>query len=330
MKKLFIIAAAACVTLASCVKNEPVQTPEFGDEISFEPPVLATTKAVGIVEGTFATTKEFHVNSYFTETAGFAVGTDYMTEPGETIGYVSEAWRATSGNKYYWPKSGYLHFLAYYPAAAANASIGQYGVKFTDYVVAAAADVDLMYSDLVEDAQKPTPNAAVQLSFNHALSAIEFKVSGATEPAYELTGITIEDVQTTGSFNQNLDDDEKDPAWGAPSAPSPVSDYVAYVAPLVESVQDGIAVTATSVFVHNESVERGSEASLILLPQNVAGKTVHVTFNMNGLPQEVDFTLTGAWLMGYRYTYSLSFTPDEITFSPTAEVWETGTGSSMN
>ena len=329
MKKLFIIAAAACVALASCVKNEPVQTPEFGDEIAFEAPILTTsTKAVEIVEGDFSQDKSFQVKSYFTSDAAFAVGTDYMTQAGEKIWFHDGAWKAAAA--YYWPKSGYLHFLAYYPNTATGASIDASGVKFTDYEVTANADVDLMYSDLVEGQQKQETNTPVQLAFHHALSAIEFKVSGSTSPSYELTGITIKGIKTTGSFNQNLDDNEKDPAWGDPTETSSVLDYVAYAAPVVEGVKDGIAVTGTSVFVHNETTDRGSKASLILLPQSVEGKTVTVAFKMNGIDQQVDFTLSGQWLMGYRYTYSLTFTPDEITFSPTATTWETGNHSSMN
>lgn len=322
MKKLFIIAAAACVTLASCVKNEPnASVASAGDELVFDSPVLAlNTKAATEIQGDFPTDKnlQFHVNAYLTENNTFAVGSDYMTADGETISYNGGAWRAAT--KYYWPKSGYLHFLAYYPEGATGASIGATGVKFTGYTVPAAASTDLLYSDLATSQGKEP----VQLSFNHALSAIDFTVTkGNVTPVFVIKNITIKGIKTTGNFDQNLNGVA---AWSDPNPASATTNYVAYD----KGEGTGLTLDATIKYVHSGNTDKDGQAALILLPQDVTGKKVVVTFTMDNFPQEVEFTLDGEWEMGTRYTYAISFGADEITFTPEAKNWTPETGAFAN
>lgn len=312
MKKLFIIAAAACVTLASCVKNEPVAAVvSAGDELVFDSPVMTlNTKVANEITGEFATDLKFHVNAYLTENQTFAVGSNYMTADGEVISFNNGAWRADDGTKYYWPKSGYLHFLAYYPSDVASASIDQTGIKFTQYTVPAAASTDLLYSDRTCSQGKD----AVQLNFNHALSAIDFTVTkGEAAPAFVIKNITIQGIKTTGTFNQNLSG-----TAGWSSLADATLNYVAY------SSETGLTLDSSIKYVHSGGV-KGTQASLILLPQDVTGKKVVVNFTMDGFPQEVSFTLDGEWEMGTRYTYAISFGAEEITFEPSAKTWTPGT-----
>lgn len=331
MKKLFIIAAAACVTLASCVKNEPVQTPQTFDEISFDSPILAPSVKAGVAEvPTTYNDSPFMVRAWFTATEGFAAGNDYIKAPdvenGVSISKSNSVWKGATS--YYWPKSGYLHFSAYSPASAANATITETGVKFTSYNVSTTVSeqVDLLFSDRNYDVVKTVVDDEVQpvsIVFNHALSAIDFTVAASTAATFVLKSITIQDLYSTGSFDQAL------------SAGSQIGGNVKWTMVgdadtdySVDVPSAGVTLDGNVKYAHSGG-EKGTNASLILLPQVVAGKTVVVTYTMDGFPQQSEFTLAdeSEWVRGYRYTYAISFGVDEITFTPSAKKWATGTGS---
>ena len=325
MKKLFIIAAAACVTLASCVKNEPVQTPEFGDEISFESPILAPNTKVA--EMTEFEGKSFDVWAHFTQNAWDASTTiegATLYIDGVEMSDQGSSWYNTT-NKSYWPKNGKLHFSAVYPANLSNVSIAATGVTISSYTVSTNVgdQEDLLISKRIYDAVKTgDPVASVPLVFDHALSAINFKAKAAAGTPITINSITISGVKGSGRFDQSLAP-EKDSNWANEKTFAnwtPSGDNVSYTA-----FTGALALTESPVFVSTGTDNRGNQADLILMPQDLetTGQTVTVTYTLDGMAgQTAKFELTGAWYRGVRYNYLLSFEAgDLITFTPTTTPW---------
>lgn len=325
MKKLFILAAAACVTLASCVKNEPVQTSGLGEAISFEDPIVSLNTKAGVAEvpASFLANRDFAVWAHHTTAewdASNIAKTVWMNKV--TITKIGEQWK--NATSYYWPKEGYLHFSAYSPASV-SASIDATGITFENYVVGQqAAQVDLLVSDRVT-AKK---SGVVPVVFNHILSAVNFivKTTALNGPDFTLTGITVTGIKSKGTFNQGLTTaqnsqlavaEENDDRWSgqdvATSYPLTITQF---------------EIDNTGKYAHNGAAETSNEASLILLPQSLENAKVVVNYTMEGVAQESTFNITGKWLRGYRYNYTIGFGADEITFTPTADTWgdpQTGT-----
>lgn len=321
MKKLFIIAAAACVTLASCVKNEPVAAPEFGDEIAFESPVLAP--AVKAEPTALPTGETFVVWAHPTAAewgTGSTLGTVYMDEV--EVSYQSSVWKANDGNKYYWPKSGFLQFSAYTPKVADvdfDANVDNEGITFTNYVAKNDTPRDLMFSERAYDKKAND----VAIVFNHALSAINFTFAKTTDANFTIKSVVINGVGSKANFDQNLQiaadaETTAAAAWTTPSVPANYSVY-----------SDGDFTVPT---------EAGAPAytEWYLIPQAFAGNSeaaIVVTYTQAGYG-ETPFTAThklagSTWAIGNRYTYNVSFGATEIQFAPKESEWATGTVSNQ-
>ena len=312
MKKLFIIAAAACVALASCVKNEPVVAPEFGDEIAFDDPVMTPSVKAGIEEKTaFVAGDKFKTLAWWTADNTFAATNKYMPNAFDVTRGAS-AW--SYEGIYYWPKSGYLHFSAFSPATVTG-TFDEGGVIFTDYTVDAdvTKQIDLLYSDR-KTTQKVDP---VQIVFNHALSAINFTVTkGSETPVFVLNGISIAEIADKGNFDQNLDLGNDKQAWVATGSETYSVDLDA-----------NITLDNTLKYAHTGLSTQPTTAALMLIPQSVQGKIVTLNYTMDTLPQTSQFILSGTWDPGYRYTYNISFSVEGIQFTASIDPWVDGEAS---
>lgn len=320
MKKLFIIAAAACVTLASCVKNEPVQTPDLGEQITFETPVLSPNTKAGVAEvpTTFLDDRDFGVWAHHTTAewdAGKIASTKWMDNV--TITKIGTEWK--NATSYYWPKEGYLHFSAYSPSSA-NATISAAGISIDDYTVGAQnSQVDLMVSDRVTGKK----SGVVPVVFNHILSAVNFtvKATSATGPDFVLTGITVKNIKSVGDFAQGLTTAANSQMGAAEAEDNKWTNQASPIDYVVAVDASGIVLTTDAKYVHNGTTATTNEATLILLPQTLESATVEVAYTMEEVPQKTTFNITGEWLRGYRYSYAISFGAEEITFTPSATAW---------
>lgn len=331
MKKLFIIAAAACVTLASCVKNEPnaALTGVSEDMIAFDSPVLLPNTKVAEVPTTFGQTS-FKVWALHTADSYTAGGSLESAQKWINGAEVAGSTKYTAANPYYWPKSGYLQVSAVYPAAV-PATVGDSGIKIKDYTVGVAANqVDLLFSDrnynVVKTKDGEGNTLPIPVVFNHALSAINFKVSASAGPAIILQSITLKNVDNTGSFDQGLATGNPAVADAATSSCWTLSgNNASYVVPLDDAFSSQL--TATAVYVHNGEETAVNSSALILLPQEVGDVTVDIAYTMDGMNQTSSFDLTGSWLRGYRYTYSINFGAEVIEFTATANAWAEGSAT---
>lgn len=214
---------------------------------------------------------------------------------------------------------------------------------------------DLMFAPAVYDKVRPSAVTAgsgnngyngVNLVFQHALSSIHFKVrvkpealagytdqEKETEAAkYKVNQITITGVYSKANFTQNCHH-EKDGNgwkyvavhndntgydwWGSLSNPDVTYDFIA-------SPISGIPhAEARDIKLLNQNNHIG-----FMIPQNLKDKqaaVVTVKWQYGGGEEktstEVLNTLTTEWKMGYRYTYTISFSgeDDTIIFSPSVD-----------
>ena len=217
MKKYFILAAAALVTLAACSKNEAdTEAYEQAKVINFNTVAGKATKAP--ITGT---TYHYNYSSFgvfawylaegnWNTAAANSSAVAYMGTKAETdsplASPVEITWNedkdiwAPNGTTYYWPLQGKLTFIAYSPFNAATATFSNAGVlTLTGYTLntTVADQVDLLYSAVAadktqnEDYYEDTANSkdsedaegdkGVNIQFKHALAQIIFKAKTANE-----------------------------------------------------------------------------------------------------------------------------------------------------
>lgn len=373
MKKFFMFAAMASVALVSCVKNEPGAGLSGSGEqnlISFEAPILApAVKSVQeIVQ--FPADKTFQIWAYYTQEnfAGTAVASnEYMNNVQikywDREGATNYKW--TAQDKYYWPNSGYLTFVGY-AGTVTNDDVVATGLKF-DYAVNAAADEDLLVSQVAYNLQRPAAPSAndqanytgqVQVQFEHALASLVFKVkSGVYESNgagintdLAVTKIEVIGVHNTGSFSQGFttwatgnqmikpEITAGDPAsavvtdgW---SAQAGTTTYTAFT---TSGSVPHKELTGVPQLVHDIDAATAdySVSNLIVLPQTIpADATLKITYDFRNDSMGAGVWITGntataklstdyvpTWMRGYRYTYNVTLTLDEITFDPEVSAW---------
>lgn len=234
MNKSIFYIAAACVALASCVKNEVrVNSPD--KEITFQ---TVSTKAGGAA---FETNKHFFSYAYFLEK-----GKTWNADHAEAEAYIDNAlitydtpaagegyWAAK--DTYYWPKQGSLTFFAWTDntihdptnnpvpsvTGATVTCAHDSGIKIENYSVMDNLNKDILVAEIAKD-KKSNESAigawekGVPTVFRHALAKVEFHVN--KKEAYEnvtfkVKSITLNGVSTRGTFTQyqSNPDPEK---WG--------------------------------------------------------------------------------------------------------------------
>lgn len=224
MNKHIFYIAAACVALASCVKNEVrVNSPD--KEITFQ---TVSTKAGGTA---FETNKHFFSYAYFlkkgdTWDANHADAQTYIDNA--LITYDTPAtgksyWAAAK--PYYWPKQGSLTFFAWTdntihnptsnpaPSVGTGATVScahDTGIKITDYSVKDNLNKDILVAEIAKD-KKSNETATggwengVPTVFRHALAKVEFKVNKKIDDPrvkFRVKSITLNKVSTRGTFTQ--------------------------------------------------------------------------------------------------------------------------------
>lgn len=354
MKKYFILAAAALVTLASCMKNN-VET-SGPKEISYNAVAAKNTVTKAINEKTYyaPTDPSFGIWGLYQENGAFAtdkgdgtwVGTD--ADSATEITYNSSAWRNAS-NTDYWPLTGSLVFMGYSPftddgdnSIAAEISVvpatPAVKITFSDF---SSEDgeftTDLMWSDAVEktaatattnydaDGNNTTTYNGVPVVFHHALSQIVVnaktdKSYGTGESGYvfTITGLTlyIDDVATLEVTHDLSTGSEN---WAEPETDADVNILKAGLAPLTTSLAQ-------------------QSNAVVVIPQTLGTKygtyddKLHIAYQVdhNGVTssKEQDILLTAGSTVTLSslaantiYNLNLTFSLTEIKYSPDVIDW---------
>lgn len=287
-----------------------------------------------------------------------------------------DGWAPKSNGLYYfWPGGEQkMSFAACSPAdldQAADWNGRAYaadGLTLTNFKVPAnsAEQFDLMFSKrIVNQTSQNMGHSAnyysgIPIQFQHALSSIRFSISNTSAYTVVLTKITLYGVADTGTFKENLTEDQNDygkyviktspestgnvaPAWNLGTNPTLTTSDQAYLA-----FQGNVTFMEAARYVSELAGDDDTVNQLLLLPQTLtesatvvieytvngasAKKTVKlkdakiVNRDENGANETVSNQTFGEWKMGTRYTYRLVYTEaaadqDKIYFAPSSDNW---------
>ena len=321
----FICIFSAFALLIGCVKIDPTTTTGQESEavIAFESPIVAA-KVKSVAEfKSYPDTLNFRVWGYYSESNEHILSnslTMYMN--GAEFSKQGDTW-ASVGKNYYWPKNGYLDFVAYAPAKLQVALTEtkptfqkineQDYVQFGKYTVPDKADEDLLISDVSYYRTKPeVEDAGDPLMFHHVLSSVVFKVNSAiygnrddvdpnrVDTDLRVTKIEILQARARGILNVNLRKKKKS-CTTFNDEKTLKKDFTGYNSDPDKGTGAGTVLTDGFQFCHDMQIAPEKEGThsltnLILLPQKLLDDVVlRVTYDMttstmseaNGTNEEV-------------------------------------------
>ena len=216
MKKIFLFAAIAALTLTGCSKDQNVEKSD-SDVIGFRAVSGKSTKGTSIDGTNFL---GFRVFAYQTASGGTIPGSgvkpDFMYDVAVTRAAVGDNFAYSPAK--YWPSNGNVHFYAYGPATTAATFATASGVEGQPVInfsvnASVAAQEDLIWAKMEGRNKTNTGTNPVNFTFAHALSQVVFQAkSGAEALKFNITKVELVTVKNAGSFNL------KNGAWvGAPT-----------------------------------------------------------------------------------------------------------------
>lgn len=340
MKKILFM-AVSCLALMSCVKETLINTPD--KEISFTSPIVGkNTKVTGELPATYNTSEKFVVSAYWTGStytawSGGSIYMDNVEVSNYADGTVGDPNNSKStwapATKYYWPKDGYLTFVAYSPSSIKATGAGTSGatinkasgaISITNYTIENKADrgyLDILYSNVAANKQESTGSNGtydgVDIEFNHALSSIWTKIQTAAEysgTTFKVISVKYKNVLSTGTFTKTVAS-PNDAAWAAETTKT---DYTAHS-------------TTGTIFSNTSVALNAEETALLLMPQTIPNDAeIEVVYTMKSTTgDEITQTKTAKlsttslnqWEMGKRYTYNIKIGLQEIYFAPSVSAW---------
>ena len=354
MNKHIFYIAAACVALASCVKNEVrVNAPD--KEITFQ---TVSTKAGGAA---FETDKHFFSYAYFLEKdntwdANHADAKAYIDNalityitPNSGNGY----WAAK--DNYYWPKQGSLTFFAWTDNTIHNPTSNpapsvtgatvtcahDTGIKITDYSVMDNPNKDILVAEIAKDKRSNetatgTWENGVPTVFRHALAKVEFKVNKKIDypnVEFRVKRITLTQVSTRGTFTQYQSNPNPENwgwnGWGIQK------DLIVFTGDVEVTKITG---TTPEEF---DNLPPSATDYFIVLPQGLKDKTDPkltieyeiITSYVAGKPvtekvtdtKDLKDIYTDDWKCNKKYVLGITLGLNEIFWDPSVVDWEDGT-----
>ena len=355
MKKVFLIAAAV-VAFAACSKNEVLPSSSINNEISFN--VAPRTKALAHDQSDFGVDNHFISYAYFltndekwpTNAGSIYINGAEVSSHDDATARGERVWKAA--NSYYWPKSekSSLTFFAWSKntnecvlAGGAKVSCDpKKGIAFTDYDVTSNKNVDLLVADV---AANKTGNenlytySGVPTLFRHKLSYVIFKVK--TQKAYAGKEFALKSIKFVGlgskaSYDQKANDGT-DPVYntvGEWAAPTATADQVYFNAttPVVFTDTDFVLETAATASV-DQKYYLPQALTAVTPGAGVAGSievvyTIKTTEGAAVSTETVTRYISAKSMfaddlkINKKYTCTLTFSLDEITWDPAVQDWE--------
>lgn len=361
MKKVFLIAAAV-VAFAACSKNEVLPSSSINNEISFN--VAPRTKAA---PDPFDVDNHFISYAYFltndekwpTNAGSIYIGGAEVSSKVDATATGGRVWKAA--NSYYWPKSekSSLTFFAWSKntneCGLTGATVScdpQKGIAFADYDVTSNKNVDLLVADV---AANKTGNenlytySGVPTLFRHKLSYVIFKVK--TKEAYAgkefaLNSIKFVDLGSKASYDQKAND-VTGPAYntvGEWATPTATADQVYFNAttPVVFTNADFVLETdATAKTSVDQKYYLPQALSAVATPGAGVAGSIEVVYTIKtkegtAVSTETVTRYISAKSMfaddlkiNKKYTCTLTFSLDEITWDPAVQDWENVTATDI-
>lgn len=337
MNKHIFYIAAACVALASCVKNEVrVNAPD--KEITFQ---TVSTKA----GAAFNKGNHFFSYAYFLEKgknwdANHADATAYIDNADIYYHTTSRYWAAA--DTYYWPKQGSLTFFAWTDDTADPKVVGtgakvdcapNTGIKIENYSVKDNPNKDILVAGIAKDKKNNESvsgrdwDKGVPTVFRHALAKVEFNVNkrkNYSNVEFRVEKITLNNVFTKGTFTQGSPAESW--GWSNQDKPEGLSVFTG---------DEEVTTTATKL---GPNTTPGATDYFIVLPQNFDGTpTLTIVYKIitsyTGTPVTETVTETKAlnaiytsnWECNKNYILGITLGLNEIYWDPSVEGWEDNT-----
>lgn len=318
MKKLIAI-AAACVALASCVKNEVDFSGNFaqGEKIDFQAVQGVQVESRGDFEGSAFIAAAFLLNEGDTWAGAHSTAQEYFKN--ETVTNTTGEW--TTGTAYYWPARGSLTFYAVAPTGFTADRQWNTNKDYiiSNYSVETNKNVDLRVADIVREAK----GNDVPAVFRHKLTKVNFGITKSKSDPREikLKSIVINGVYSTGTYTM---------PYNTVHGSGTIVDFW--------TVPDGASGETCKLFEGDLTVTDATQAIKIehsyMIPQEFTSAsylTVVYTVTNNGATETVTVnkhlgddidTADKMWNMNENISYNFTIgTVEQIKWAPTQEDW---------
>lgn len=342
MKKNLFILAAAGLALASCSSDETIATSQASNEISFRANVNGTTRAL-----TDVTTD--NLSSFYAEAYNSSNNSSYFTKTTFTEDGTSGNYYSTT--KYYWPTTGNLDFIAFYPDvdtyfthptwSTFTLSPGDDVSTHNDYVVAATINQ-----------AKASSTAGVPMHFKHLGAQIIVKVFNSKGTASgnmkaTVTGWRIGYLSKSGSYTF---------ASSTAIATAITAPTIASGSQKTGNVPNAYSQAVNSTVISGEGYDTSEEAlqignPIIIVPQDattfnassvyatdgylpgafIAVKMLIEDLSGNDLADATSdgvwaaWPITNSWVAGTKYTYTIDLSQggykEKDTAGQTVKPW---------
>ena len=314
MKKIFLFAVAAMVSLSSCVQTNEVYTGKV-QEMGFK---SAVTR--GIIQSNDDMVYPISVSATW-ENPTLAQWVTYFENAEFIYDAETQVWKGSPAK--YWPTSCNMQFLALCPYPVKARVTNAYKADGTfETVTFGTVDNNLMdqhdvlFSDLLEVSAPQT--SAQPLLFHHAYAQLNVTFK-KTDSAAEVVikSVSAEDVNLTGILTVTPHVGAKSEAvW---QAGLPVSRFF---------------LDADAIGVEDGALDAVLQASTAFAPKPLlvvpsAQKEFVIVYTIDGVEHTYTHTLTGEWEMGYKYTYNYTINVNEIIFDCTVDEWIPAEGGSI-
>ena len=309
MKKMFLFAAAAMVSLSSCVQTNEVYT-GVQQEMGFK---SAVTRAIIQTQDDF--TYPIAVTAVWDDTkdgnyAQYFENGKFVYDAG------TELWKGEPAR--YWPTSGDMQFLAVSPYPVNSDLVPSYKTngEIEKFVWGATSAIDnnikdqhdVLFSDLLS--VEAPQSSAQPLLFHHAYAQLNVTFKKTDSAATVVVkNVAVQGVNLSGILTVT-------PTVGAKSTAEwqsglTVSRY--FLADTATGVEDG-------------TLDATLEAATPFVPQPVlvipsVQTKIVIVYTIDGHDHTYTHTLSGNWEMGYKYTYNYTINVNEIIFDCTVEDW---------
>lgn len=353
MKKYFLIAAAACVALAACTKNE-VKPVEVEQEITYQ---TIDTKAAS----NFASDKHFTSYAYMLPSGQawddkYASGSAYIADA-DIYYHTSPNYEWKADKTYYWPKQGSLTFFAWSTYTNAKPSLTgatvsctqAKGIQVDAFDITQNKNVDFLVAEVAKDKKANTSDhedessntwaKGVPTVFKHALSKLVFKVQTvkgsspydytADNVTFTVKSIKLKGVNNKLSYSQDWQSGEtaSKHTWTDPASPVEIEEVPVFSGEYIASN------TATPL-----TPASGTDY-YIVIPQtfdtdDVLEIVYDITTSFTGTPVTETVTINDKklsdaytqWEPGKEYTLTIKLGIDEVLWDPDVTAWTVGSG----
>ena len=289
MKRFFIFASAAIVALASCAKMEVVRN-DAPEEIAFKQITNVMTKTItdGLAAGNMSVFAYWDGAEYF--------GNSQFVKDGSSTTYKGSPAK-------YWPVSGDVDFLLYAPY---DNSVSRTDANTLTGISKNTNDqTDLLYGHVTAS----KTNDAVDVTLYHALAKVLIQVSGTSSVSL----LNVELMNTTQKATAVINAVTPSVSWTA-DLTAPKLTTVSLYSPSNPTIGDELSNTPKEC------------DPFLVVPLNANAASIKLTYKM-GSSAAVSHVIqlsSAEWNAGKQYTYSISITPVEIKFTPSAGEWGSG------